>query len=326
MARKLRIEYEHALYHVINRGNYRTDVFASEGAKAAFEQCLFEASRKSGWVLHAFVVMRNHYHLALETPQANLVAGMRWLQSTYANRFNRLRQEHGHVFQGRYHAIVLEDGAALGAVCHYIHLNPVRAGVQTVEDLGEYRHCSFRWLLRRRERPSFLDLSTCLEAAGGLKDTPAGRRSYQHYLAWLAEDEPARKALGFEKMSRGWAHGTKAFKQALREEHKVLRQHRASFEAETTELRELAWDELVRRCLGKLRQHEGALAASRKAAAWKVAIATHMRTVTTATNAWLASRLCMGAPDGVSRYCAECRSGERAEAAKLLARISNIRV
>ncbi|MBK8475737.1 MAG: transposase [Opitutaceae bacterium] len=91
MPRKLRLEFPGACYHVINRGNYRADVFATEGAKSAFEACLFEACEKSAWKLHAFVIMTNHYHLALETPDGNLVAGMQWLQATFANRFNQVR-------------------------------------------------------------------------------------------------------------------------------------------------------------------------------------------------------------------------------------------
>ena len=75
MARKLRIEYEGALYHVINRGNYRADIFASDGAREAFEDCLWEACEKTGWRVHAYVIMRNHYHVALETPNGDLVAG-----------------------------------------------------------------------------------------------------------------------------------------------------------------------------------------------------------------------------------------------------------
>ena len=102
MARKLRIEYEGALYHVINRGNYRADIFASDGAREAFAECLWEACEKTGWRVHAYVIMRNHYHVALETPNGDLVAGMKWLQATFANRFNRFRKELGHVFQGRY--------------------------------------------------------------------------------------------------------------------------------------------------------------------------------------------------------------------------------
>ena len=85
MPRKLRLEFPGACYHVINRGNYRADVFTSERTKAALESCLFEACAKSGWLLHAFVIMRNHYHLALETPLGNIVAGMQWLQATFAN-------------------------------------------------------------------------------------------------------------------------------------------------------------------------------------------------------------------------------------------------
>ena len=117
MARKLRIEYAGACYHVINRGNYRSWIFETEGAKESFLKCLGEACEACNWKLHAWCLMGNHYHLALETPEGNLVAGMRWLQSTFSNRFNRFRQENGHVFQGRYKAILLDE-EALGVVCH----------------------------------------------------------------------------------------------------------------------------------------------------------------------------------------------------------------
>ncbi|MSU47664.1 MAG: transposase, partial [Opitutus sp.] len=87
----MRFEFPGACYHVRNRGNYRAQVFATEQTRAAFEAGVFEACEKSGWLLHAFVVMNNHYHLALETPEGNLVTGMPWRQATFANRFNRLR-------------------------------------------------------------------------------------------------------------------------------------------------------------------------------------------------------------------------------------------
>ena len=91
MARKLRLEFSGACYHVINRGNYRRSVFATEGAAASFETCLVEAGAKFRWRVHAFVIMRNHFHLALETPEPNLSLGMKWLQGTWAARFNRYR-------------------------------------------------------------------------------------------------------------------------------------------------------------------------------------------------------------------------------------------
>ena len=104
MARQLRVEYSGACYHVINRGNYRQDLFARKGAAESFQRCLFEAAGGYGWRLHAFVIMRNHFHLAVETPEPNLSEGMRWLQATWAARFNRLRGEAGRPFQGRYKA------------------------------------------------------------------------------------------------------------------------------------------------------------------------------------------------------------------------------
>ena len=96
MARQIRLEFPGACYHVINRGNYRRDLFAMKGAAEAFESVLFEAAARCGWRVHAYVIMRNHFHLAVETPGPNLSLGMKFLQGTWANRFNRF-----HGLQGR---------------------------------------------------------------------------------------------------------------------------------------------------------------------------------------------------------------------------------
>ncbi len=326
MARKLRIEYSGALYHVINRGNYRADIFKDEGARAAFEACLWEACEKTGWVVHAYVIMRNHYHLALETPNGDLVAGMKWLQATFANRFNRFRAERGHVFQGRYQAIVLEDAHALGSVCHYIHLNPVRAKIVAAADLATFRWGSFHWLDQKRNRPAALQFESALDDAGGLADTPAGRKRYQAYLEWLSTDTKEQKARCFDRMSRGWAHGTREFKKALLEDQQDVRAVGSIAEADSREARELAWETALTRCVRSLGKAKTDPTTTRKAEPWKVAIATHLKATTTASNPWLARRLHMGDPDGVSRYCAECRAGKRPEAAALLRKITDIRV
>ena len=109
MARPLRLESEAGVYHVLNRGNYRLDIFRSEKAKVAFLQCLKEACAKTGWEVHAWCLRSNHYHLAVSTPKANLVDGMRWLQGTFAVRFNRFRDERSHLFQGRYKSLAVES-------------------------------------------------------------------------------------------------------------------------------------------------------------------------------------------------------------------------
>ena len=108
MPRQSRLEFAGACYHVINRGNYRRGLFAGEGAAAAFERVLDEACVRFGWRVHAYVIMRTHFHLALETPEPNLSLGMKWLQSTWVSRFNRLRRITGRPFQGRFKALHVE--------------------------------------------------------------------------------------------------------------------------------------------------------------------------------------------------------------------------
>lgn len=188
MARKLRLEYPGAIYHVINRGNYRTWIFREPKTRTAFQACLFEACERCQWLLHAFVIMGNHFHLAIETPLGNLVAGMHWLQTTFATRFNRMRHKHGHLFQGRYKSLFVEEGGALGLLCDYIHLNPVRASITSVPSLANYAHSSY-WFLRHPERrPSSLRAGTALAAAGGLTDSLAlhfALKKRRHNLSFL---------------------------------------------------------------------------------------------------------------------------------------------
>jgi putative transposase len=100
MARKPKLEFAGAIYHVLSRGNNRKELF-DEGSARLFEETLFEAAAKCGWLLHASVIMSNHYHLAVETPEGNLVKGMRWLQGTFGICFHALGGERGHVFQSR---------------------------------------------------------------------------------------------------------------------------------------------------------------------------------------------------------------------------------
>ena len=136
------------------------------------------------WRLHAHVVMRNHFHLALETPDGNLVTGMHWLQSTYATRFNRFRSERGHLFQGRYQTLLIEDAAVLGRVADHILLNPVRGGIVPPEHLAGFRWSSLRWFLKA-PRPGCLHGNDVI-GQHGLDDSPEGWKSY---VALLARDE-----------------------------------------------------------------------------------------------------------------------------------------
>lgn len=321
MARKHRLEFPGAIYHVINRGNYRAWVFKEDGAKRSFETSLFAACAQYDWVLHAYVIMGNHYHLALETREANLVAGMQWLQAGFANRFNRLRKERGHVFQGRYKSLVVEPGGPLGQLCHYVHLNPVRAGIVSIDELSTYRYGSFWYLTRPGQRPACLQMNSALDGAGGLTDTAAGHRSYRQYLAWQMENGPAGKNRAYESMSRGWALGSGAFKKELLHEHHLAAKSRAWDAVGAKELRALRWQDSLDAAVSALpvakRQN------ARKSAPWKVAVACHLKATTDVSNEWLAQRLQMGTGVYVSKHVGVARRAGREHAsAELLAVIA----
>ena len=305
MPRKTRIEYEGAVYHVISRGNYRADVFGKETTRAAFLRCLDEACAKSGWRVHAWCVMSNHYHLCVETPSPNLVAGMKWLQATFSLRFNRLRNERGHVFQGRYKALPVAPDA-VGAVCHYIHLNPVRAQVRTMANLADWPWTSVAWLMATRERKAWFCPEACLTHAGGLKDAPKDRRRYLEYLGWLQEDDEGRKALRFEVMSKGWAVGEGDFKKELVRLNEGT--EAVLLRGGDRKLAEELWESRVATCLKALTKNETAVATDPKGASWKVIVAAVMKTTTTASNPWIARRLNMGSPFRLSRLASDCRA------------------
>jgi len=308
MARKSRIEYSGAYYHVINRGNYRSWIFESEGARLSFLTCLEEVCLAMGWRLHGWVLMSNHYHLCIETPDPNLVDGMKWLQSTFANRFNRYRKANGHVFQGRYQAILL-DSDVVGGVCHYIHLNPVRAGLVAAADLQSYPDSGFHQIWYPSKRWSFFEASTALSEAGGLSDTRSGRRSYRDYLDWLSTDDATCKQLGFEKMCKGWAKGSKDFKQAVMDDLKDGVSQKV-VESEAKELREPLWERRLQQGLGVLGKTDLDLLSELKGVDWKVALARHLRESSLTPNRWIAERLQMGTAESVSsrvshqrKYC-----------------------
>ena len=328
MPRKLRLEYAGACYHVINRGNYRRDLFAGEGAAAAFERVLFEACERFGWRLHAFVIMRNHFHLALETPEPNLSAGMKWLQATWVSRFNRWRGVTGRPFQGRFKALHVEPGHSLAQVAHYIHLNPVRAKVVSADRLATFRWSSLHYF-PGKNRPSWLVPGTVLTESGDLADSKAGWKCYLGYLAVLAEEETEARERRFAKLSRGWCIGTVKFREALRQElavRKGLEVNRfAGLEPEERQAeREAAWEEQLQAASKALRINLAALPA-RKSAPDKVALAALVKRTTSASNGWLARRLAMGAPASASQFVRRHRHAGGEETAAFQRALSRVK-
>jgi REP-associated tyrosine transposase len=131
MARPLRIEFAGALYHVTARGNNREAIFlgADEADREAFLEILGAICERFNWVCHAYCLMTNHYHLLIETPDANLSGGMRQLNGVYTQYVNRTHRRVSHLFQGRFKGILVEREGYLLELARYVVLNPVRAGM-----------------------------------------------------------------------------------------------------------------------------------------------------------------------------------------------------
>jgi REP element-mobilizing transposase RayT len=298
MPRKQRIEYPGAVYHIISRGNYRKDLFTHEKTAEAFERTIYEAAERCGWKLYGYVIMSNHYHLAIETPEPNMVEGMRWLQSTFATRFNRFHNERGHVFQGRYKSLLINEERPLLGLIDYIHLNPVRAKLCSVDQLKSYARSSFpKYFKRNIQAP--LDRTTLLSLAG-LPDSLAGMRKYAERLKLVDERDPKQREKLAKQYCRGWFLGSGKAKKALA---KDLAESNPAVDWEGVELKELneqMWEGIVQVEMKRLKKTEGDVTSAPKGAGWKIAIAKRLRKETTAKNPWIAKRLHMGHPNYVS--------------------------
>ena len=145
MARPLRLEFEHALYHVTSRGDRREDIYLNDADRQAWLGVLAHVCKRFNWTVHAYCLMGNHYHLLVETPDANLSAGMRQLNGVYTQLANRAHGRVGHVFQGRFKAIVVDKDNYLVELARYVVLNPVRAGM--VADAADWPWSSYQAML-----------------------------------------------------------------------------------------------------------------------------------------------------------------------------------
>lgn len=306
MPRPLRIEYAGACYHVINRGNYRKNLFNGKGAAEAFVRTLGEAATQYGWRVHAYVVMSSHFHLAVELTEPNLSEGMKWLQGTWIRRYNGLRGLIGRPFQGRYKALLLEPGPALGQVCHYIHLNPVRAGVVAPGKSVDYPWSSLP-LWTSKARPAWLEASTVLGEAGGLPDTKAGWRKYRDYLEFLATDAGKKKELVAARLSRGWCVGSGGFKKEMRQEAAqrgadLDRERFGGLEPQDVQTeRAVVWEERLR-LLAKEAKIKLETLPVQKSHPTKALLAAALKQSTSVSNGWLSQRLRMGPPASASQF------------------------
>jgi putative transposase len=178
MSRPLRIEYPGAYYHVTSRGNEQKDVYKSQRDREKFLEYLASASERYGAVIHAYCLMSNHFHLLLETPEGNLSRIMRHINGAYTIYFNIKRKRAGHLFQGRFKAILIEADEYLTELSRYLHLNPVRVGI--VEKPEQYQWSSYRSYTGYSKPPEWLRTGFILGYFA--KQTADALRKYRTFI------------------------------------------------------------------------------------------------------------------------------------------------
>jgi len=313
MPRQLRIEYPGAIYHVLNRGDRREPIFKDDLDRQRFLLTLAQTCDKTGWLVHAFCLMPNHFHLVIETPQANLVAGMKWFLGTYTARFNRRHKLFGHLFSGRYKSLIV-DGSGNGylrTVCDYVHLNPVRANMLAPDQpLRDFAWSSYlEYVKAPGNRAQWLRVDRLLGEMGIPQDSTAGRRQFKSQLEQRRRQESRQQWKGLE---RGWCLGDEAFRLELlaQAEGKFGANHYAGQRQEsseekarrilTEELRELDW-------------RPGEMEKRLKGDPEKVRIARRLRGETTVTLKWIADELRMGSWTYLSNNLAKTDSRARTQ-------------
>ena len=239
--------------------------------------------------------MRNHFHLVVETPEANLVAGMRWLLSCYTIRFNHRHKLAGHVFSGRYKALLVEGSGNgyLKTVCDYVHLNPVRAGLLGSEDrLLGYPWSSLAWFLSAPDhRPRWMRVDRLLGEHGIAADTAAGREEFERRMEARRRQE--MDEVEWEPLRRGWCLGSEGFRKEMLErmEGQLGEHHAGELKRESAEVRA---ERIIAEELQRQGWTEAQLAQRRKGDPVKLALAGRLRRETTLTMGWIAKRLQMG--------------------------------
>jgi REP element-mobilizing transposase RayT len=309
MPRRLRIEYPGAIYHVINRGDRREDIFRDDDDRKRFLATLGETCDKTGWQGHAYCLMPNHFHLVIETPRPNLVAGMKWLLGVYTKRFNIRHKICGHLFAGRYKALLV-DGSGNGylrTVCDYVHLNPARAKlIRGNQALENFRWSSYGdYLKSASQRPPWLRTDRLLGEKRISRDNPAGRREWARQMQ---ERRAGEAGADYPLIRKGWCFGGETFRQEMLAgaQEKVGASHYGS---ERQESEEAKAERLVKDALKEMGWKETELPMRRKGDKDKVKLARRLRVETAMTLKWIAQRLQMGRWTYVSNLLREKTTG-----------------
>jgi putative transposase len=331
--RPLRIEFPGAVYHVMARGNNRQPIFKADSDRHLFLRTVGDACQKTGWRVHAYVLMSNHYHLLVRTPEANLVAGMKWLQGTYTQRYNRRHRLCGHLFQGRYKAVVIEEeGMYLQVVSTYIHLNPARAGLI---EIGEQKLKSYCWssypfyIAGSTGAPAWLCCQAVLDSLGVRHAQRKGYEAYMEARVLELGIKAGRKELEeqWKVLRRGWYVGTREFGRDLEKQLDKARsgRRRESHSGPARQAHdEAAAEAMIVAGLRALGLEETQLTHLPKGAPEKAGLAWLVRQRSTVSLRWVSQRLDMGDYTRVSQAVSRVDRGKGSKLAGIRQRLAEV--
>jgi len=318
------------------RGNNGQEIFLTDEGRRLFLSTLSEVCEQTGWQIHAYVLMSNHYHLLLETPEPNLVHGMKWFQGAYTQRFNAMFKRRGHLYQGRYKAIPIATEPTEGGleyfreVSTYIHLNPFRAklaGEGCSQPLQRYTWSSYpAYCGATRNRPPWLVREKVWKTWGLRGSQTACATDYEQKLLRFMryEEDPAAGIRGeFDKqIKRGWFLGSAAFREKL---DLLLKGKTDNDNYRGSQRRDHdVWEaeRLLKAALEELDWKEEDVYEARSVVPEKQAVAWLLKQHTAVTGRWIAERLQMGHPENASRAINRFRRAEGKEIQALKKRMS----
>lgn len=314
MPRQIRIEYEGAIYHVMNRGDHRENIVRGNADRKLWITTLGEACTKCDWEVHAYSLMSNHFHLVVETPLGNLVTGMKWFLGTYSIRFNTRHRLNGHLFAGRYKSLLVDesDVSYLRVVCEYVHLNPSRAGLLGREQpLSDYPWSSYQYYLRSKsQRPKWLRTDRLLGEHGLARDDRRSRLEFSRRMEAARHDN--NQPLASDALIRkSWWLGGEDFLARLLDhlDGTLTENHLPRERLETAEVKA---ERIIQSRLVELGWTETDLRIRSKCAPGKIRIAEQLRAETTLSLKRVAERLSMGTWTNVSSLLHKnCRNNNR---------------
>ena len=284
MARRLRLISNQGAYHVYNRAELGQPIFETDAAKQVFLETLLRTTHRFGWDLPAYAIMTNHFHLIVTTPRGNLSQGMHALQSDFANKHKAFRGSPGHVFQSRYGSAHYPAGPSTARKIDYVHLNPVRAGIITLEELRDYPWTSCR-LLRRPGHRGLVTIGQALGLMHGLRDDLAGWEAYEERLRFelTTEERPAtdEELFGLVRKEKvGRRADDISLPAVVGKSGELLRIEEES-----------RWEQVLQAELPAVGRQNDELTALPHSQAWKLTLARRMRDNHAVPASWIARRM-----------------------------------